>query len=72
MEETHPAEIHLLTPPGHRHVKAVVAADFGIRPAPPGLEGLDQRAAFLRNGKIDDHGGAPCQGGLEAQEGVSR
>lgn len=53
-------------------MEAVVAADLGIRPPPPGLEGLHEGAALLRNGKIDDRGGAPRQGGLEAHEGVSR
>lgn len=66
-----PSVVHLVTPPCHCHVKAVVTADFGISPASPGLEGLDEGTALLRNGEINDHGGASRQGSLESQEGFN-
>ena len=59
--------VHLVTPPRHRHMKAVVAADFGISPASPGVKGLNERVAFVWNSKINDHGGASCQGSLKSQ-----
>lgn len=60
---------HLVTPPRHRHMQAVVTADFGVRPATPGLKGLDEGAALLRNGEVDDHGGTSSQSSLQSQEG---
>lgn len=60
---------HLVTPPCHCHMQAVVTADFGVCPVAPGLKGLNEGAAFLRNGEIDDHGGASRQSSLELQEG---
>lgn len=68
----HHAVVHLVTPPCHRHVKAVVAAHFGVSPAPPGLKGLEKGSALLRNGEINDHGGASRQGSLESKEGFNR
>jgi hypothetical protein len=49
-------------------VQAVVTADFGVSPTSPGLEGLNEGATFLWNGKINDHGGASGQSSLESQE----
>lgn len=60
---------HLVTPPRHRHVQAIVTADIGVRPAAPGLKGFEEGAAFLRDGKVDDHGGTSSQGSLQSQEG---
>lgn len=60
---------HLVTPPRHRHVQAIVTADIGVRPAAPGLKGFEEGAAFLRNGEVKDHGGTSSQGGLQSQEG---
>lgn len=59
--------VHLVTPPRHRHMQAVVAADFGVSPASPGVKGFNEGVAFVWNSKIHDHGGASCQGSLKSQ-----
>lgn len=61
---------YLVTPPCHCHVQAIVTADLGVCPVAPGLKGFNEGAAFLRNRKINDHGGASCQSSLQSQEGL--
>lgn len=60
---------HLVTPPRHRHMQAIVTADIGVCPAAPGLKGFEEGAAFLRDGEVEDHGGTSSQGSLQSQEG---
>ncbi|MCY1358452.1 hypothetical protein D9M69_449880 [compost metagenome] len=60
---------HLLAPPGDRHVEAVVGGGL-LRPAAPGVEGLQQRLLRVGNDEIDDRGGAAGQAGRRAAEEV--
>lgn len=70
MEHTGSQLPYLVAPPRHCHMQAIVTADFRVCPVAPSLKGLDEGAAFLRNGKINDHGGASCQSSLQSQEGL--
>ena len=51
---------HLLAPPGHGHVEAIVAGRF-LGPTAPLVEGFQQRLPGVGNHEVDDRGGAASQ-----------
>ncbi|MNH06205.1 hypothetical protein D3C79_655660 [compost metagenome] len=60
---------HLFAPPGDGDVEAIVAGAF-LRPATPGVEGLQQRLLRVGNDEVDDRGGAASQACSGAAEEV--
>ncbi|MNC24907.1 hypothetical protein D3C75_729770 [compost metagenome] len=60
---------YLLAPPGDGDMEAVVAGAF-LRPAAPGVEGLQQRLLRVGDDEVDDRGGATGQARGGAAEEV--
>ncbi|MDT4850132.1 hypothetical protein FQZ97_842730 [compost metagenome] len=61
--------VHAVVPPGHGHVKAVVAGGF-LGPAAPHAKGVHQRLLRVGNHEVDDAGGATGQARRRAAEEV--
>lgn len=60
--------VYLTAPPRNCHMQGIITADFGVCPAFPCVKGFNQRTAFVRDGKVDDHSGSSCYSSLKGRK----